>query len=171
MDLRNISGVDRIASARHSHAWLPVLGCSLLLATAGCHHPTRTAYQPPPPAHTNSATQGFDDTHGRPVFTETGIASWYGPGFHHHAAADGTTFDQNAMTAAHRTLPMGSLVRVTNLVTNQTVVVRITDRGYLFKGRILDLSYGAAQRLAMTKPGLAEVQLEVLSLGKPHHDN
>jgi rare lipoprotein A len=49
-------------------------------------------------------------------------------------------------------------------------VVRITDRGYLYKGRILDLSYGAAQRLAMTKPGLAEVQLEVLSLGKPRHD-
>ena len=74
------------------------------------------------------------------------------------------------MTACHPTLPFGSLVRVVNLKNGRSVVVRITDRGYLFKGRILDLSYGAAQKLAMTKPGLAEVQLEVLSLGKPHHD-
>jgi rare lipoprotein A len=75
-----------------------------------------------------------------------------------------------AMTACHPTLPFGSLVRVVNLKNGRSVVVRITDRGYLYKGRILDLSYGAAQRLAMTKPGLAEVQLEVLSLGKPRQD-
>jgi len=163
MDLRNISGVDRIASARHSHAWLPVLGCSLLLATAGCHHPTRTAYQPPPPAHTNSATQGFDDTHGRPVFTETGIASWYGPGFHHHAAADGTTFDQNAMTAAHRTLPLGSTVRVTNLATGEQVLVRITDRGPFGPGRVIDLSMGAAKAISLYRAGIGKVRLEAFA--------
>lgn len=75
-----------------------------------------------------------------------------------------------AMTACHPTLPFGSLVRVVNLDNGRSVVVRITDRGYLYDGRILDLSYGAAQRLAMIKPGLASVKLEVLSLGRPGHD-
>ena len=75
-----------------------------------------------------------------------------------------------AMTACHPTLPFGSLVRVVNLNNRRSVVVRITDRGYLYEGRILDLSYGAAQKLAMTKPGLAPVELQVLSLGKPRHD-
>jgi rare lipoprotein A len=100
-----------------------------------------------------------------------GIASWYGGVFNGRRTASGERFDMYALTACHPTLPFGSLVRVVNLKNGRSVVVRITDRGYLFKGRILDLSYGAAQRLAMTKPGLAEVQLEVLSLGKPHHDN
>jgi len=75
-----------------------------------------------------------------------------------------------AMTACHSTLPFGSLVRVVNLKNGRSVVVRITDRGYLYGGRVLDLSYGAAQRLAMTKPGLVPVQMEVLSLGKPRQD-
>ncbi len=72
-----------------------------------------------------------------------------------------------AMTACHPTLPFGSVVRVTNLENNRSVVVRITDRGYLYEGRIVDLSYGAAQKLAMIKSGLASVKLEVISLGQP----
>jgi rare lipoprotein A len=75
-----------------------------------------------------------------------------------------------AMTACHPTLPFGSVVRVVNLENNRSVVVRITDRGYLNDGRIVDLSYGAAQKLAMIKSGLASVKLEVLSLGKPSRD-
>ena len=71
-----------------------------------------------------------------------------------------------AMTACHPTLPFGSLVKVVNLENGRSVVVRITDRGYLFNGRMLDLSYGAAQKLAMVKPGVAKVKLEVISLGK-----
>jgi rare lipoprotein A len=73
----------------------------------------------------------------------------------------------HAMTACHPTLPFGSRVRVVNLVNKQSVVVKITDRGELFDGRIIDLSYGAAQRLAMIKDGLAPVKLEVISMGKP----
>jgi rare lipoprotein A len=76
----------------------------------------------------------------------------------------------NAMTACHPTLPFGSLVRVVNRENGRSVVVRITDRGYLYEGRILDLSYGAAQKLAMIKPGLAAVDLEVISLGKPERE-
>jgi len=75
-----------------------------------------------------------------------------------------------AMTACHPTLPFGTLVRVVNRKNRRSVVVRITDRGYLYSGRILDLSYGAAQKLEMIKPGLAQVDLEVLTLGKPRHN-
>jgi rare lipoprotein A len=76
-----------------------------------------------------------------------------------------------AMTACHPTLPFGSLVRVINLENNKSVVVRITDRGDLIdEGRIIDLSFAAAEKLAMTKAGLAHVNLEVISMGQPHHD-
>jgi rare lipoprotein A len=98
-----------------------------------------------------------------------GIASWYGSAFNGRRTASGEQFDMYAMTACHPTLPFGSLVRVVNLDNNRSVVVRITDRGYLYKGRVLDLSYGAAQKLAMIKPGLAPVEIEVLSLGQPRH--
>jgi rare lipoprotein A len=76
----------------------------------------------------------------------------------------------NAMTACHPTLPFGSLVRVVNLDNNRSVVVRITDRGYLIKGRVIDLSYGAAKQLAMIKPGIVRVELEVISLGGSHRN-
>src|ERR1035438_5024110 len=100
-----------------------------------------------------------------------GVASWYGSVFNGRKTASGETFDMYAMTACHPTLPFGTVVRVTNRENKRSVVVRITDRGYLFKGRMLDLSYGAAQKLAMIKAGTAKVDLEVISLGEshPHH--
>jgi len=96
-----------------------------------------------------------------------GIATWYGTVFNGRKSANGETFDMNAMTACHPTLPFGSVVRVVNLRNKHSVVVRITDRGDLAEGRIIDLSYGAAQKLAMTQAGLAPVVLEVLSRGRP----
>ena len=99
-----------------------------------------------------------------------GIASWYGGVFNGRRTASGERFDMYAMTACHPTLPFGSMVRVVNLANKRSVVVRITDRGYLFKGRVIDLSYGAAQKLAMTKSGLVSVKLEILSLGGSHRD-
>jgi rare lipoprotein A len=99
-----------------------------------------------------------------------GVASWYGSVFNGRRTASGERFDMYAMTACHPTLPFGSIVRVKNLENNRSVVVRITDRGYLFDGRIIDLSYGAAQKLAMTKVGLAKVDLQVITLGR-HHQN
>lgn len=95
-----------------------------------------------------------------------GIASWYGGIFHGRNTASGERFNMYAMTACHPNLPFGTMVRVVNLENKQSVVVRITDRGDLVGGRVIDLSYGAAQRLAMTKVGLASVKLEVLSLGR-----
>ena len=96
-----------------------------------------------------------------------GIASWYGGVFNGRHTASGERFDMYAMTACHPTLPFGSMVRVVNLNNKRSVVVRITDRGYLYDGRIIDVSYAAAEKLAMTKSGLASVELEVLSLGSP----
>ncbi|NER79919.1 MAG: septal ring lytic transglycosylase RlpA family protein [Leptolyngbya sp. SIO1D8] len=93
----------------------------------------------------------------------TGRASWYGPGFHGRRTASGEVFNQNAMTAAHRTLPFGTLVRVTNLNTNQQVIVRINDRGPFSHGRILDLSAGAARQIGLASAGVGSVRLEVLS--------
>lgn len=112
---------------------------------------------------TPRSTAGFDDTSGKPVLTQFGAASWYGPPYHNRAAADGSIFDQNAMTAAHRTLPMGSTVRVTNVATNQSVLVRITDRGPFVPGRILDLSLGAAKAIGVWRPGVAEVKIEAFA--------
>ncbi|MDJ0707590.1 MAG: septal ring lytic transglycosylase RlpA family protein [Leptolyngbyaceae cyanobacterium MO_188.B28] len=92
----------------------------------------------------------------------SGIASWYGPGFHGNISASGEVFNQNALTAAHRTLPFGTQVRVTNLSNNRQVVVRINDRGPFIPGRIIDLSAGAAQAIGLANMGVGPVQLEVL---------
>ncbi len=163
------------------------------LALSGCHHRARVAYQqapPPLPARSYSSTTRhaptatvappapsvdlraeaanaprgfFDEAKGKPVYTETGMASWYGTVYHKRAAADGTTFDQNEMTAAHRTLPMGSTVRVTNLSTGQQVLVRITDRGPFSPGRVLDLSMGAAKAIGVYRMGVAQVKIEAFA--------
>jgi rare lipoprotein A len=98
-----------------------------------------------------------------------GIATWYGSVLNGHRTASGERFDMYAMTACHPTLPFGTMVRVVNLNTKKSVVVRINDRGELSKGRIIDLSYAAAQALEITKAGIAPVALDVLSLGKSHH--
>nr|HDM59121.1 septal ring lytic transglycosylase RlpA family protein [Bacillota bacterium] len=93
-----------------------------------------------------------------------GYASWYGGKFHGRRTANGETYDMFAMTAAHRTLPFGTIVRVTNLENGRSVVVRINDRGPFTdkKKRIIDLSLGAARQLGMLKTGVAKVKLEVL---------
>ncbi len=88
------------------------------------------------------------------------MASWYGPPYANRKGADGTVYDQNAMTAAHRTLPMGTVVRVTNLANGQSVHVRITDRGPFVDGRILDLSLAAARAIDLYRPGTAKVRVE-----------
>lgn len=90
-----------------------------------------------------------------------GMASWYGPGFHGRRTASGERFNQNAMTAAHKTLPLGSIVRVTNLETGESVIVRINDRGPYSGGRIIDLSKGAARAIKMA--GSDVVELTVLN--------
>ena len=97
--------------------------------------------------------------------SQEGIASWYGPGFHGKTTTSGTVYDQYAMTAAHQTLPLGSSVVVTNLTNGKTVTVLINDRGPFAKGRIIDLSYSAAQAVDMIRPGTAPVRVDVVDTG------
>lgn len=96
-------------------------------------------------------------------YQETGIASWYGPDFHGKYTANGEVFDQNQVTAAHRTLPMPSIVRVTNLENGRSLVVRVNDRGPFAHSRILDLSRRAAQLLGMEQQGTAKVKVEIMA--------
>lgn len=97
-----------------------------------------------------------------PSSASTGIASWYGPGFHGRQTASGARFDQNALTAAHRSLPFGTKVRVTNLSNGRSVVVTINDRGPFVGGRIIDLSKKAASKIGMVRQGTAKVRVEVI---------
>lgn len=94
--------------------------------------------------------------------SQTGVASWYGPGFHGKATASGDVYNQNDLTAAHQTLPLGSRVMVTNLGNGRAAEVTINDRGPFAKGRIIDLSYSAAQLIDMIGPGTAWVRIDVL---------
>jgi rare lipoprotein A len=96
-------------------------------------------------------------------FRETGRASWYGRFFHGRRTANGERYDMHALTAAHRTLPLGSYVRVTDSATSRSVVVRINDRGPFARGRVIDLSLAAATALGMQHAGTARVQIEGLT--------
>ncbi len=98
----------------------------------------------------------------KPIFEQTGMASWYGPPYHNRRGSNGEIYNMNAMTAAHLTLPLGSIVRVTNVKTGHSALLRITDRGPFVEGRILDLSLAAAKALDVYVPGTARVRLEVL---------
>ena len=98
-------------------------------------------------------------------YAERGTASWYGAKFHGRTTASGERYDMHAMTAAHRTLPFGVVVEVTNLDNDRRVRVRINDRGPFKKGRIIDLSYAAARELDMVHKGLAPVKVRVVDAG------
>ncbi|WP_180003228.1 MULTISPECIES: septal ring lytic transglycosylase RlpA family protein [unclassified Acinetobacter] len=93
-------------------------------------------------------------------FTQTGTASWYGRQFHGRKTASGETFDMNALTAAHRSLPLNCFIRVTNRNNGKSVVVKVNDRGPFHGNRVLDLSYGAAKQLGITSAGTANVSIE-----------
>jgi rare lipoprotein A len=103
-----------------------------------------------------------------PKRVQLGLASYYGPGFHGEETASGEIFDQREMVAAHRTLPLGTVVRVTNLENSRQVVLRVIDRGpygrNFRKGTIVDVSKGAARRLGFIRDGIVRVRLEVIEL-------
>ncbi len=133
-------------------SYIPVrLGAALfffaLTLVVGCSIPPAKVRVPEPSA-------------GSP--TQTGIASWYGPGFHGKATASGEIYNQNEFTAAHQTLPLGTRVMVTNLENGSATEVTINDRGPFAKGRIIDLSHSAAESISMVGPGTALVRVDVL---------
>jgi rare lipoprotein A len=158
---------------------------ALALGVAGCHHKNPpVSYQPPPPIAPAPSTSDVGSArptrptpgervpanpspgpqqpqpYGSPVSSEVGVASWYLPTHVNAKAADGSVYDPNAMTAANRELPMGSIVRVTNLANNQSVFVRITDRGPFVDGRIIDLSMAAAKAVDLYRRGTGRVRVE-----------
>jgi rare lipoprotein A len=104
---------------------------------------------------------------GVPVYSEVGRASWYGPPYNRRRGANGQVYDQEAMTAAHRTLPMNSLLRVTNLETGQSAIMRVTDRGPFVPDRVLDLSLASARAVGVYRPGTAQVRIEVFATPAP----
>ena len=124
------------------------------VALAGCGHKKRARVRPPVPPRAPVVVQLGD--------TEEGIASWYGHPYHGRAAADGEIYDMEKMTAAHRTLPFNTWVRVYDLDNQRTAEVRIIDRGPFVDGRIIDLSHAAARDLEMIGPGVARVRIEVI---------
>jgi rare lipoprotein A len=147
------------------------LGVSGALAgLTGCHHNTATVYAPPAAsAPTVSRTVRPAEpmvvpmeipAQSRLVATEVGLASWYGRAYENRRSADGTVYDGQSLTAASRTLPLGALVRVTNLVNGQVAVVRINDRGPFVPGRIIDLSEAAARAAGLYRLGVAKVRVE-----------
>ncbi|MHB1701466.1 MAG: septal ring lytic transglycosylase RlpA family protein [Acidobacteriaceae bacterium] len=191
-DLRQPRALQRSARQFHALRPLPApMSLGLLAAAAfllaGCRHKQQTAYAPPPPnpyatrARTRATPPRPAPTlhgtpvpaeaeppedasrYGKPISTEVGLASWYGPPYANRKGANGQVYNQNAMTAAHRTLPFGTVVRVTNLATNQSAVVRITDRGPFVHGRVLDLSLAAAKATGVYRAGVAKVRIDVLS--------
>lgn len=96
-------------------------------------------------------------------FEQIGIASWYGKKFHGHYTSNGEIYDMYSMSAAHKSLPLPTYLKVTNLANNKTVVVRVNDRGPFYHDRIIDLSYSAAYKIDMLKTGTAEVKIEVIT--------
>lgn len=102
-------------------------------------------------------------------FTETGKASWYGKKFHGHLTSNGERYNMYAMSAAHKNLPLPSYVRVTNLKNNKEIIVRVNDRGPFHEGRIIDLSYAAANKLDMLKAGTADVKITLLHFDKDEY--
>jgi rare lipoprotein A len=167
---------------------------AMLLLLSGCGHPKQTPVNVPPspsveapsapPAGDSAKTKNpakpeRNDDAGAdlaeptiaagavPLATETGKASWYGPPYHNRRGSNGEVYNMHAMTAAHRTLPLGSIVRVTNLKTGRVALVRITDRGPFIPGRVLDLSLAAARKLDVYTPGVAEVKIEVMQAPVP----
>jgi rare lipoprotein A len=182
------------ASAQVSlrRALLPAALLALALSAVGCGGKKQTARNVPPapslPIHTsaprakaktqsNPAARDLGplasvpgihvDPNARVLWSEVGYASWYGPNYHNKKASNGELYNQNEMTAAHNTLPLNSIVRVVNLGSNRSTVVRITDRGPFVGDRIIDLSVAAAKALDIYLPGTAEVRLDVLEAPHP----
>lgn len=131
-------------------ALLPLLA-ALLLASAAC-----------------AGRRGPEARPVRPGWEQTGLASWYGEPFHGRITASGERYDQEGMTAAHRSLPFGTWVRVENLDSGESIRVRITDRGPFVEGRIIDLSRAAARDLDLIGPGTGRVRITVVDVSGCH---
>ena len=158
----------------------------ILLLLSACGHPkaAHVAVPPPPPeaesapepapsipstkekaAHPKEDVDLAEPTlpaNTKPLASEIGLASWYGPPYHNRRGSNGAVYNMHAMTAAHRTYALGSIVRVTNVKTGSHALVRITDRGPFIRGRVIDLSLAAAEKIDVKKAGVAKVKVELM---------
>jgi rare lipoprotein A len=162
-------------------SWLGVVVAAALLSACAeaqlASHAVKVADPAPQQQKTDAAAKPGNYKVGKPYqiegvwyypaedysYAETGIASWYGPDFHGKYTANGELYDMNDLTAAHRTLPMPSLVRVTNLDNGRSIVIRVNDRGPFARGRIIDVSRRSAQLLGFENVGTAKVRVEILA--------
>jgi rare lipoprotein A len=143
------------------------LALAFLVASLGAAQGPNISEAPPAPTNPIPTKPEVHKQGGRPKPYQIGTASWYGQNFHGKPTASGELYDMYDMTAAHLTLPMGSYVRVTNLRNGRAVVVRVNDRGPIVPGRIIDLSYGAAQALQFRQRGLQRVRLDLVNPPQP----
>jgi rare lipoprotein A len=136
-------------------------------SASGTNQPsTRIPITPVPPGGVSPEDLDYVATHA-PILSEVGTASWYTAPYSGRKAANGQVFDDNALTAAHRTLPMGSLIVVTNLKTGQSSAMRISDRGPFVADRMIDLTIASAKAVGVYRNGLAQVRLDVYQTPKP----
>ncbi len=141
--------------------------CALSLAT-GCTSRPRYRTGPPPPEPAEKPAEEAERQENTPASISTngayqvGLSSYYAHKFHGRPTASGEIFDMNGLTAAHRELPLGTIVKVTHLDNGRSVVVKVNDRGPFIEGRILDLSLGAAREIEMVEAGVARVKIEIL---------
>jgi rare lipoprotein A len=172
---------DFHARSARDALWRAVAAVLVLMLVAGCAtrpRPTPPSLPPPPIPRPDAAAPEPRPGEPRPYkalgqwyqplpdakgFRQEGIASWYGPDFHGKRTSSGETYDMHGMTAAHKTLPLGTLVRVRNLQNQRTVELRVNDRGPFVGSRVIDLSYEAARQLGVIGPGTAAV--EVVAIG------
>src|SRR5271157_2689923 len=138
-------------------------GLAFLIASLGATQGPNISEATPAPSSSVQTKSEVRKQAGKPRPYQVGTASWYGENFDGKPTASGEPYDMYDMTAAHLTLPMGSYVRVTNLHNGRTVVVRVNDRGPIVPGRIIDLSYGAAQALQFRAQGLQRVRLDLVT--------
>jgi rare lipoprotein A len=175
---------------RHGAGLALVLAASSLLMLCGCGHPqtavslpeqqiappraeaptpappTRIAPTPAPTGGISAEDQRYVRTH-KPILSEEGVATWYTAPYKGRKAANGQVFNDHALTAAHRTLPMGSLIVVTNLKTGQSSAMRITDRGPFVEGRLIDLTIASAKATGVYLAGTVRVRVDVYRTPKP----
>jgi rare lipoprotein A len=162
-----------LGSNKRTAPSLVLIACAVFIF-AGCGHHTTTATHPPvqaPPIQTPPVavppSAPLPSVETQPAipgeWVEEGVASWYGAPFDGRRTSNGEIYDMHQMTAAHRTLPFGAVVRVTNLTNGKQTEVRINDRGPFVGNRVIDLSYSAAQAIQMVGPGTASVRLEVIA--------
>jgi rare lipoprotein A len=166
-----LPATNRIKPNVFKHYWkivsFPACVGLLFLLLSGCAKADYTSVDDPSPVATqvpyvinNITYYPIPDASG---FSERGVASWYGPDFHGRPTSNGETYNMHEMTAAHKTLPMNTMLLVKNLDNGKETIVRVNDRGPFVRGRIIDLSYAAAKKLKIVKPGTSPIKIVALA--------